>query len=60
MELDGSLIFLIVVAVIVVGLILLSARVVPQGFEYTVERFGRWRVTLSPGLHFIVPAVRST
>lgn len=59
MELDGSLIFLIVVAVIVVGLILLSARVVPQGFEYTVERFGRWRVTLSPGLHFIVPVVDS-
>ncbi|WP_208539091.1 SPFH domain-containing protein [Algihabitans albus] len=57
MVIDGFLIFVIVATILVVGLVLLSARVVPQGFEYTVERFGRWRGTLQPGLHFIVPVV---
>jgi len=28
---------------------------VPQGFEYTVERFGRYTKTLRPGLSFIIP-----
>ena len=26
-----------------------------QGYEYTVERFGRYRATLSPGFHWIIP-----
>jgi len=30
---------------------------VPQGFEFTVERFGRYTRTLSPGLHLIIPLV---
>lgn len=34
-----------------------GVRSVPQGFEYTVERFGRYTHTLSPGLGFIVPWV---
>ena len=59
MEIDGFLIFVIVATVLIVGLILLSAKVVPQGFEYTVERFGRWRATLQPGLHFIIPVIDS-
>jgi len=32
-------------------------RVVPQGYEYTVERFGKYRGTLEPGLHVLVPFV---
>ncbi|GIX34753.1 MAG: membrane protein [Lysobacteraceae bacterium] len=32
---------------------------VPQGYEYTVERFGRYTHTLSPGLGFIVPWIDS-
>ncbi|WP_421709893.1 SPFH domain-containing protein [Algihabitans sp.] len=59
MEIDGFLVFIIVATVLIVGLLLLSAKVVPQGFEYTVERFGRWRTTLQPGLHFIVPVIDS-
>ncbi|WP_373299194.1 SPFH domain-containing protein [Arenicella chitinivorans] len=31
------------------------AVVVPQGFEYTIERFGRYTKTLKPGLAFIIP-----
>ena len=30
---------------------------VPQGYEWTVERFGRYTHTLSPGLHFLVPVM---
>ena len=32
-------------------------RKVPQGFQYTVERFGKYRATLPPGLHIIIPLV---
>jgi regulator of protease activity HflC (stomatin/prohibitin superfamily) len=50
--------FLIVTLVLVVlAVIVLRAavRVVPQGSEWTVERFGRYTQTLKPGLHLIVP-----
>ena len=30
-------------------------RMVPQGFQWTVERFGKYTKTLSPGLHFLIP-----
>ncbi len=41
------------------GIILLSktVRMVPQGYEWTVERFGRYTHTMDPGLHFLVPVV---
>ena len=32
-----------------------GVRVVPQGFEYTVEHFGKYTNTMSPGLHFLIP-----
>jgi len=28
---------------------------VPQGFQYTLERFGRFKKTLEPGFHLITP-----
>lgn len=45
--------------VIVVAVIVLSklVRIVPQGFEWTVEQFGKYTRTLSPGLHFLIPFV---
>jgi regulator of protease activity HflC (stomatin/prohibitin superfamily) len=33
----------------------MSVQSVPQGEEFTVERFGRYTRTMSPGLHFLVP-----
>lgn len=42
---------------IVLVLVLMGVRSVPQGFEYTVERFGRYTRTLGPGLNLIVPFV---
>ncbi|WP_233843446.1 SPFH domain-containing protein [Dyella sp. 2HG41-7] len=45
---------LVIVAIIVVAKLV---RIVPQGYEWTVEHFGRYTRTLSPGLHFLVPFV---
>jgi regulator of protease activity HflC (stomatin/prohibitin superfamily) len=35
----------------------MGVKTVPQGSEYTVERFGKYTKTLKPGLNFIVPFV---
>jgi len=35
--------------------ILLGIKAVPQGMEYTVERFGRYTKTLRPGINLIIP-----
>ncbi|MFC0226849.1 SPFH domain-containing protein [Serratia aquatilis] len=49
--------FTIIPIVIVVALIIVfaSIKIVPQGFQWTVERFGRYTRTLMPGLNVIVP-----
>jgi len=43
--------------VLVVLYLIRSVRIVPQGYEHTVERFGRYIVTLKPGLNLIVPFI---
>ncbi|KFA33505.1 membrane protein, partial [Xanthomonas vasicola pv. musacearum NCPPB 4384] len=47
------------IVVLVAGVIVLfkTVRMVPQGYQWTVERFGRYTHTMSPGLHFLVPVV---
>ena len=35
----------------------MGIKSVPQGYEFTVERFGKYTLTLSPGLHVIVPVI---
>ncbi|MDD3765033.1 MAG: SPFH/Band 7/PHB domain protein [Nevskiales bacterium] len=30
---------------------------VPQGMEYTIERFGKYRATFAPGLHWLIPYI---
>ena len=54
---DGFSIALISVAVLIVLVIFAGTKVVPQGYNYTVERFGRYMRTLKPGLSLIVPFV---
>lgn len=49
----------LVFAIVVIVLIAKGVKSVPQGMEYTVERFGRYTQTLRPGLSFIVPLVDS-
>jgi len=45
----------IVVVVLVFFTLMMGVRQVPQGFNYTVERFGKYASTLTPGLALIVP-----
>jgi len=50
-------IFVLSLLVLAVILVVLGAKRVPQGMEYTVERFGRYTKTLRPGLNLIVPVI---
>ncbi|MBK7540603.1 MAG: SPFH/Band 7/PHB domain protein [Candidatus Competibacteraceae bacterium] len=49
--------FVVGLAILAAILIFLGVKSVPQGMEYTVERFGRYIETLKPGLNFIVPVM---
>ncbi len=46
-----------VVALLVVITVLRSVRIVPQARARNVERFGRYRKTLEPGMNFIIPVI---
>ena len=48
----GAIPIIIFVAIVIV---FTCVKTVPQGFQWTVERFGRYTRTLQPGLHIIVP-----
>lgn len=50
-------IFAAIFFLFVIITIFMSVKSVPQGEEYTVERFGRYTNTLTPGLNIIVPIV---
>jgi len=54
---EGGSIFVIILAVVVVFYLLRAIRMVPQGYHYTVERFGKYVRTLEPGLGLIVPFI---
>jgi regulator of protease activity HflC (stomatin/prohibitin superfamily) len=49
--------FALVILALAVVTVIAGVKVVPQGYEWTVERFGRYRATLRPGLNLIVPYV---
>ena len=51
----GSEILIGVVLFLAIMVVLAGAKTVPQGFNYTVERFGRYTKTIYPGLNIIVP-----
>ena len=55
----GSTIFIAALVLFGVVMMLKAVRVVPQGFEWTVERFGKYTHTMSPGLHFLMPIAQS-
>ena len=44
--------------IILAAIVIVAAKAwltVPQGYEYTLERFGRYKRTMEPGLHLITP-----
>ena len=50
----GNAVFL-AIAVFIILCIFLGVRIVPQSEKHVVERFGRLRAVLGPGINFIVP-----
>ncbi|MBL4721409.1 MAG: SPFH/Band 7/PHB domain protein [Alphaproteobacteria bacterium] len=50
-------IFVFAVVILAVVMVFAGVKVIPQGMESTVERFGRYIKTLEPGLHFIIPVI---
>lgn len=53
----GIEVFIISLLFLGISWVILGVKRVPQGFEWTVERFGRYIKTLTPGLHLIIPLV---
>ena len=53
--LSGATIVLILLALFIILTIYRGIRVVPQSEKWVVERFGRLRSVLNPGLNIIVP-----
>jgi regulator of protease activity HflC (stomatin/prohibitin superfamily) len=54
----SAVIPLVVVAVAIIVLYKL-VRIVPQGYEWTVERWGKYTHTLDPGFHLLIPVVQN-
>ncbi len=54
---EGLGIFVLVLLAVIIFYMLRAIRMVPQGFNYTVERFGKYVRTLQPGLGLIVPFI---
>ena len=52
---DGGSIVLLAVAALIIVALFKAVRIVPQSMKYVVERFGRLRVVLGPGINFTVP-----
>ena len=52
--LDGNIFFL-ALALFIILCIFLAIRIVPQSEQHVVERFGRLKAVLGPGINFIVP-----
>jgi regulator of protease activity HflC (stomatin/prohibitin superfamily) len=53
----GSDIFVVIVVFLAVLTVFLGVKTVPQGYNWTVERFGRYTRTLRPGLNLVVPFI---
>lgn len=47
----------VIVALIVLTLILMCAKIVPQESAYVIERFGKYLTTWNAGIHFKVPFI---
>ncbi|QQF90298.1 SPFH/Band 7/PHB domain protein [Histophilus somni] len=54
---DGLPIATIIFILLIVFILYSTLKTVPQGYHWTIERFGRYIRTLTPGLNFVVPFV---
>ena len=53
----GFVIFVVVLLVLVLVTLFAGVKSVPQGYQWTQERFGKFQRTLKPGLNLIVPYI---
>ena len=51
------LIFLVVLAVIALLIVMMSVKIVHQGYRYTIERFGKFTRVAEPGLNLVTPFI---
>jgi regulator of protease activity HflC (stomatin/prohibitin superfamily) len=54
---DSTLLWAVVVAFLAVVIVRKGVIIVRQGYEYTIERFGKYRASFAPGFHLILPFV---
>ena len=54
---SNTLIWAVIIALLGITVVRKAVIIVRQGYEYTLERFGRYRITLRPGFHLIVPFI---
>ena len=53
----GFDIFVLVLLVLFVAIVVAGVKIVPQGYNYTIERFGCYTRSLAPGLSLIIPFI---
>ena len=56
-EISAFSAFVIAILLLAIVVIMTGVKAIPQGWQYTVERFGRYIRTLEPGFHVIMPVV---
>jgi len=54
---ESTLIWAVIVAFLAVVVVRKAVIIVRQGFEYTVERFGKYSTTFRPGFHIMIPFI---
>ncbi len=52
---SGADIFIYLLVFLVASGLYSAVKIVPQGYNYTVERFGKFTRSLTPGLHILIP-----
>jgi len=52
-------IFLILLFLLIIFVLYLGIKIVPQSKVYVIERFGKYTNTLESGLHIIIPFIDS-
>lgn len=55
--LSGFAIFVIVLVILAIIIVIMGVTIVPQGYQFTIERFGKFTRTLHPGLGLILPFI---
>ena len=55
--LSGFAVFVIVLVLLAIVIVFMGVTIVPQGYQFTIERFGRYTRSLHPGLGLIMPFI---